>query len=59
MLAKAFIENHDEVLSLLEIEVGDDKAKITYHGTLEGDAKMKGTAEFGSLGKGTFTAMKQ
>ncbi len=41
-----------------EAQVGDDKAKITYHGTLDGESKMKGTAEFGSLGKGTFTAEK-
>ncbi len=42
-----------------EAQVGDDKAKVSYHGTLDGDTKMKGTAEFGSLGKGTFTAVKQ
>ena len=42
-----------------EAQVGDDKAKVSYHGTLEGDTKMKGTAEIGALGKGTFTAAKQ
>ena len=42
-----------------EAQVGDDKAKVSYHGTLDGDSKMKGTAEFGSLGKGIFTAAKQ
>ena len=42
-----------------EAQVADDKAKISYHGTLDGDTKMKGTAEFGSLGKATFTAAKQ
>ncbi len=42
-----------------EASVGDDKAKVTYSGTLEGDTKMKGTAQLGALGKGTFTAEKQ
>jgi hypothetical protein len=42
-----------------EASVGDDKAKVTYTGTLESNTKMKGTAQLGSLGKGTFTAEKQ
>jgi len=42
-----------------EASVGDDKAKVTYNATLTGDNKMKGTAQLGSLGKGTFTAEKQ
>jgi hypothetical protein len=36
---------------------GDD-VTVTYKGTLDGDTKMKGTIDFGSLGKGTFTAKK-
>ena len=42
-----------------EAQVGDNKAKVSYHGMLDGDSKMKGTAELGTLGKGTFTAVKQ
>jgi hypothetical protein len=38
---------------------GGDTIKVTYTGTLEGDNKMKGTVELGSLGKGTFTATKK
>ena len=37
----------------------DQAGKITYKGTLEGASKMKGTAEYGALGKGTFTAEKK
>jgi hypothetical protein len=33
--------------------------KVTFKGTLEGPAKMKGTAQYGQLGKGTFTAEKK
>jgi hypothetical protein len=33
--------------------------KVTFKGTLEGSAKIKGTAEYGQLGKGTFTAEKK
>ena len=33
--------------------------KVTYHGTLDGASKMKGTTEYGQLGKGTFTADKK
>ncbi|HYL75121.1 MAG TPA: hypothetical protein VEU96_13000 [Bryobacteraceae bacterium] len=33
--------------------------KVTYSGTLDGDNKIKGTVELGSLGKGTFTATKK
>jgi hypothetical protein len=37
---------------------GNEAAKATYTGTLEGDKKMSGTVEYGELGKGTFTATK-
>jgi len=30
-----------------------------YSGTIEGDKKMKGKAEFGDIGDGTWTAVKQ
>ena len=33
--------------------------KVTYAGTLDGASKMKGTTEYGALGKGTFTAEKK
>jgi hypothetical protein len=33
--------------------------KVTYKATLDGASKMKGTVEYGQLGKGTFTAEKK
>lgn len=36
-----------------------DAGKVVYKGKLEGDSKIKGTVEYGALGKGTFTAEKQ
>ena len=38
---------------------GGQAGKVTFQGTLDGPAKMKGTAEYGLLGKGTFTAEKK
>jgi hypothetical protein len=38
---------------------GGQAGSVTYHGTLEGASKMKGTTEYGRLGKGTFTAEKK
>lgn len=38
---------------------GGPAGKITFKGTLDGPAKMKGTTEYGQLGKGTFTAEKK
>jgi hypothetical protein len=35
-----------------------DAGKVIYIGTLSGDTKMKGTVEYGQLGKGTFSAEK-
>lgn len=49
----------DTVQWSFEVSPGDAVVKVTYHGTLEGDSKMKGTAELGSLGTGKFTAEKQ
>jgi hypothetical protein len=36
----------------------EDAGKVVYKGKLEGAAKIKGTVEYGSLGKGSFTAEK-
>jgi len=36
-----------------------ENIKLTYTETLDGDSKMKGTIDFGALGKGTFTATKK
>jgi hypothetical protein len=36
-----------------------DAGKISYSGTLSGATKMKGTVEYGQLGKGTFSAEKK
>lgn len=37
----------------------DQAGKIVYTGTLDGASKIKGTCEYGALGKGTFTAEKK
>jgi hypothetical protein len=37
----------------------DQAGKVVYKGTLEGTSKMKGSCEYGALGKGTFTAEKK
>jgi hypothetical protein len=49
----------DKAVWSFEVSPGGDAIKVTYTGTLDGDAKMKGTIDFGSLGKGTFTATKK
>ena len=36
-----------------------DAGKVNYTGTLEGDKTIKGSVEYGQLGKGTFTAQKK
>jgi carbon monoxide dehydrogenase subunit G len=38
---------------------GGQAGKVSFQGTLDGPSKMKGTAEYGLLGKGTFTAVKK
>src|SRR6266516_4360968 len=38
---------------------GGAAGKVTFKGTLDGATKMKGTAEYGQLGKGTFTAFRR
>jgi len=47
--------NGDEVTWTFE---HDEAGKIVYKGKLEG-GKIKGTVEYGQLGKGTFTATKK
>ena len=37
----------------------DQAGKIVYRGTMDGSAKIKGTCEYGQLGKGAFTAEKK
>lgn len=36
----------------------DEAGKVVYKGKLEGDSKIKGTVEYGQLGKGSFNASK-
>ncbi len=38
---------------------GGPAGKVTFKGAFDGAAKIKGTAEYGQLGKGTFTADKK
>ncbi len=45
----------DEVEWSFETE---DAGKVLYKGKLDGVAKIKGSVEYGQLGKGTFTAEK-
>jgi hypothetical protein len=37
----------------------DQAGKIVYTGTLDSASRIKGTCEYGALGKGTFTAEKK
>lgn len=38
---------------------GGQAGKVSFQGTLDGPARIKGTAEYGLLGRGTFTAEKK
>lgn len=38
---------------------GGQAGKVSFQGVLDGPARIKGTAEYGLLGKGTFTAEKK
>ncbi len=49
----------DAVEFSFDAEVGDQKGKIVYRGTIEGPGKMKGEVEFTGLGKGTWTGTKK
>jgi hypothetical protein len=43
----------------VEFSFGSDAGSAKYSGTLDGADKMKGTVDYGELGKGTFTAAKK
>jgi hypothetical protein len=49
----------DQVTWSFTVAPDGENIKVIYTGTLEGDSKMKGAIDFGSLGKGTFTATKK
>ena len=42
----------------VEFSFGNDTAKAKYSGTLNGATKIKGTVDYGELGKGTFDGTK-
>jgi hypothetical protein len=42
----------------VEFSFGNDAAKAKYSGTLDGDKKMAGTVDYGEVGTGAFTAVK-
>jgi hypothetical protein len=42
----------------VEFTVAGDALTAKYTGTLDGSSKMKGTVDYGEVGKGTFTATK-
>jgi hypothetical protein len=43
----------------VEFTFGSDAGSVKYSGTLDGANKMKGTVDYGEVGKGTFTATKK
>lgn len=42
----------------IDFSFGGDAGVAKYSGTIESPTKMKGTVDYGELGKGTFTAAK-
>ena len=46
----------DKVELRFKASAGGDDVEVVYSGTLEGEKKMKGTVQLGSLASGTFTA---
>jgi hypothetical protein len=44
----------DVVEFSFEVSPGGDAIKVVYKGTFDGSSGMKGTVDFGTLGKGTF-----
>jgi hypothetical protein len=42
----------------VEFTVAGDQLTAKYSGTIDGSSKMKGTVDYGEIGKGTFTATK-
>jgi hypothetical protein len=42
----------------IELNFGNETASVKYSGTIESPTAMKGTCDYGEVGKGTFTATK-
>jgi hypothetical protein len=49
----------DDIEFSFEAGTPDQKAKIVYKGKIESASKMKGTADLGGMGSGTWTGTKQ
>jgi hypothetical protein len=49
----------DKIEFSFEADLGGTMAKIRYTGVVESATKMKGKANFGELGEGTFTGTKK
>jgi hypothetical protein len=49
----------DKIDFSFEADLGGTTAKVRYTGTIESASKMKGKAQFGELGDGTFTGTKK
>lgn len=43
----------------VEFTFGGEAGSVKYAGTLDGSNKMKGTVDYGEVGKGTFTATRK
>jgi len=44
---------------VIKVEAQGQQMSITYTGTVEKDGSMKGTAQLGEVGSGTWTAKRQ
>lgn len=42
----------------IELNFGNETASVKYSGTIESPTSMKGTVDYGEVGKGSFTATK-
>jgi len=51
--------NGDKVELSADSEAAGEKIKIVYKGTIKSATMMEGTATYGALGEGTFTARKK
>ena len=49
----------DDIEFSFEAGTADQKAKIVYKGKIESATKMKGTADLGGMGSGTWSGTKQ
>ena len=49
----------DKVELRFKASAGGDDVEVVYSGTLEGDKKMRGSVQLGSLASGTFTAERK